>query len=198
MDKILKQKMYNTYYNMKQRCYNPKSNRYKIYGGRGIKICDEWLNDKDKFFNWCISSGIKKELSIDRIDVDGDYCPENCRWATNKEQVNNMRCNVKLEYKGKEYTIAQLSELLNINYQTIHKRLKYYNYDIDKVLTAPLHIRLDYETKSGERYIYKIKDSYSVQIKKKYYGCRKSLEDAIKLRNEKLKELQIQGETKCK
>lgn len=196
MDKILQQKMYNTYYNMKQRCYNPKSNRYKIYGGRGIKICDEWLNNKDKFFNWCISSGIKKELSIDRIDVNGDYCPENCRWATNKEQLNNIRGNVKLEYKGKEYTIAQLSELLNINYQTIHKRLKYYNYDIDKVLTAPLHIRLDYETKSGERYIYKIKDSYSVQIKKKYYGCRKSLEDAIKLRNEKLKELQIQGETK--
>ena len=194
MDKDLKKKMYSTYYGMKQRCYNPSSNRYKIYGGRGIKICDEWLNDKNKFFEWCISSGIKKELSIDRIDVNGDYCPKNCRWATNKQQLNNMRCNVKLKYNGKEYTIAQLSELLNLNYQTIHKRLKYYNYDIDKVLTAPLHIRLDYQTKSGERYIYKMKNGYSIQIKKKYCGCRKNLEEAIKLRDERLKELQIQGE----
>lgn len=196
MDKILQRKIFNTYNGMKDRCYNPKSVSYKNYGARGIKICDEWLNDKNKFFEWCISFGIKKELSIDRIDVNGDYCPENCRWATNKEQLNNMRCNVKLEYNGKEYTIAQLSELLNINYQTIHKRLKYYNYDIDKVLTAPLHIRLDYQTKSGERYIYKMKKGYSVQIKKKYYGCRRNLEDAIELRDKKLKELQIQGELK--
>lgn len=195
MDKILQRKIFNTYNGMKYRCYNPKSASYKNYGARGIKICDEWLNDKNKFFEWCISSGIKKELSIDRIDVNGNYSPTNCRWATNKQQLNNMRCNVKLEYKDKKYTIAELSELLNINYQTIHKRLKYYNYDIDKVLSAPLHIRLDYKTKSGERYIYKINDSYSVQIKKKYYGCKKSLEDAIKLRNEKIKELQIQGKT---
>ena len=87
----------NIYKNMKLRCYYPKHNRYKNYGGRGICICDEWLNDKTLFFQWAFANGYSDELTIDRIDVNKGYSPNNCRWVTQKEQQNNRSNNKRRE-----------------------------------------------------------------------------------------------------
>lgn len=89
MDGEKKSNLFQRWMGMKNRCYNPKNDHYHRYGGRGISVCDEWLNDFQSFYDWSMSNGYKKKLQIDRIDNDGNYCPENCRWVTNKKNARN-------------------------------------------------------------------------------------------------------------
>ena len=109
--------------NMVQRCTNPLSTYYYRYGGRGIKMCDEWRHDRKAFKKWAMQNGYREDLTIDRIDNDGDYTPENCRWVTMKENINNSsRCHYVTAF-GEKHSLKVWSELLGISYNTLKKRV---------------------------------------------------------------------------
>jgi len=93
-------RLYTTWTNIKQRCYNENSDDYNNYGGRGIGVCGEWLNSFEDFYNWAMSSGYADNLTIDRIDVNGNYCADNCRWVSRYEQRHNRRDSAKPDLKG--------------------------------------------------------------------------------------------------
>ena len=117
-------KLYNIYHSMKKRCYNRHDPRFERWGKRGIKVCSEWLDDFMNFYTWAINNGYQEGLTIDRIDNDKDYSPDNCRWTTSKVQANNRRSNIYLTYNGEVKTIAQWSEQLDIHYKCLWKRHK--------------------------------------------------------------------------
>ena len=117
--------IYSHYFGMKGRCYNTKESRYKYYGGRGIKICNEWLGKYGllKFFIWSMENGWEDGLTIDRIDNDRGYSPDNCRWTTMDVQLRNRR-NIKLFYFEGEYrNIKEISEIAGVKYQPLRKLL---------------------------------------------------------------------------
>ena len=106
---------------MKGRCENPNRPNYKNYGGRGIKVCKEW-HEASNFILWALSNGYKRGLQLDRIDNDGNYCPENCKWSTNEEQCNNREHHILLTIGGETKTIAQWAKETGLKYRTIHAR----------------------------------------------------------------------------
>lgn len=114
--------LYKSWSHMKQRCMNKKCQDYHRYGGRGIKVCEEWL-DFDNFHRWAINNGYEKGRSIERINNDGDYCPSNCKWATAQEQNNNKRSNRKVTLNGESKNVQQWARELGINASTLYTRL---------------------------------------------------------------------------
>lgn len=125
-------RIYRIWRNMKNRCSNPKSTDYKHYGGKGISYCIEWENFKG-FFN-DMSSSYKDNLSLDRIDVNGNYSKENCRWATNREQALNKIDTIYINFKGKNVTLVELSEKTGIKYITLYQRIFRYKMLIEKAV----------------------------------------------------------------
>ena len=116
-------RLYTEWAAMKARCYNPRNKRYDRYGGRGIAICDEWRESYETFRNWALANGYRDDLTIERNDTDGDYCPENCKWATQKEQQNNRSNNVKIDYHGETMSMKQWAERVGMEYSCLYARL---------------------------------------------------------------------------
>lgn len=137
---------YNIWEGMRQRCMNVTNDAYMDYGGRGIEVCERW---KHSFENFYSDMGKRPSLkhTLDRYpDQNGNYEPSNCRWATKKEQANNRRSNVLIEYKGEVKTLKQWCEALNMSYKLVHKRIKQFNWTIDEAFNTPV--------KRESRYLY--------------------------------------------
>lgn len=148
-------RIYRIYAGMKSRCYNPNRKKYPIYGGRGIKICDEWLGEDGfmNFYNWSISNGYDDTLSIDRIDVNGNYEPSNCRWATTKKQGNNTTTNRYITFNGKTKTLAEWSDETGISYSALKHRIDR-GWEIEKALTTKGNCNYRKLTYNGETHSY--------------------------------------------
>jgi len=167
------------------RCYYPTTNGYQRYGGRGITMCDEWINNPGSFYDWSINNGYKKGLTIDRIDVNGNYEPSNCRWVTKEVQDNNRRNNRNITCNGKEKTLAQWAREYNINIVTLSDRLKA-GLSIEEALNKPV-------IKSGGKLLFEIKGEtkllsdwckiYNINYQTAWKKIKdgKSIETALKL-----------------
>lgn len=135
-------RLYKCWQDMKSRCEYAKDFNYHNYGGRGIKVCDEWCNSYLSFRAWALNNGYTPTLTIDRIDVNGNYEPTNCRWVTLEAQQNNRRNNIYVEYNGETLTLRQLakkySEPNGISYKTLWYRFTIAKWDLERCVTIPL------------------------------------------------------------
>ena len=125
--------LYKRWSSILDRCYRPSKLKYKNYGKRGIKVCKEWSDDFMSFRNWAMSNGYKKGLTIDRIDVNGDYCPENCRWVDKKTQARNRRNNIFYLLNKKKVTLSQLLKEIKYTESLYYSHLKSGKKDIKDI-----------------------------------------------------------------
>lgn len=120
---LVRNPIYRVWQNAKNRCYNQNVKEYKNYGGRGIQMCNEWKNDFMPFYQWSIENGYKENLTIDRINNDGNYEPTNCRYATKETQSTNRRNIVFVTYKNEQKTISEWCRLLNLDFNMVYQRI---------------------------------------------------------------------------
>ncbi len=130
---IQDKKIYKKWSHMLSRCNNPKDISYKNYGGRGIKVCKEWF-DYENFAKWSIENGYSENLELDRINTNGDYSPDNCRYITRLENSRNKRKTLKFCYKGEELTLKQLADKYEINYKILWQRIRRSKMTIEKAI----------------------------------------------------------------
>ena len=136
---------------MHERCEYQKHKHYKDYGGRGIVVCEEW-KEYLSFAKWAFKNGYRDNLSIDRIDVNGNYEPSNCRWITMKEQLNNKRSNRLVEYQGITYTLTQLADKVGLNKTTLKERLNL-GWSIEDAVERPVRQRTRGYRPSGTKMV---------------------------------------------
>lgn len=129
--------LYAMWTSMMYRCHNPKNQAYKFYGARGISVCEEW-HDYLKFKEWVESTKKEESLTIERIDVNGNYCPENCIWVSMKEQANNRRSNIIFEYNGEKHNLMEWCNLLGLNYKNIHNRIYKLGWSFEKAISTKI------------------------------------------------------------
>ena len=131
------ERLHKIWYGMLYRCFNPQSQKYTLYGGRGIGICNDWLKEPNKFVEWSLASGYEIGLSIDRIDNNKGYSPDNCRWIMREKQSGNRRTNAVFFYNGERLTAAEASRRTGLKYSTILKRIRS-GWDPESILTLPI------------------------------------------------------------
>lgn len=128
-------RLYSVWEGMKKRCLNPSHDSYKDYGGRGITVCAEWANSFEAFRDWALANGYRDDLTLDRKENDGPYSPENCRWATLKQQNNNTRRNRMITFQGETRTLSQWAELTGIKFDKLRQRLNK-GWSVERALTT--------------------------------------------------------------
>ena len=129
-------RLYRIWSGMIQRCTNPNKDNYPFYGGRGITVCNEWREDFISFRDWAIANGYADNLTLDRIDNDGNYEPSNCRWETQLRQCNNTRRNHLLTFQGETHTISEWARIVGMKVDTLERRINGYGWSVDKALTT--------------------------------------------------------------
>ena len=143
--KLSDSRIYKIYYAMKQRCFNPKTKNYSGYGGRGITVCQEWVDNFLCFYDWSIKNGYEEKLengrnklTLDRIDNNGNYKPSNCRWVVQKVNERNKRTNRIIEFNREKHTIVEWSEILNIPASRLYNRL-FDGWSVERAFTTPVN-----------------------------------------------------------
>lgn len=129
-------RLYRIWCNMKTRCYCSTDPHYKRWGGRGITICEAWLNDFQAFYTWSMSNGYSDVLTIDRVNNDKPYSPENCRWVSLYEQANNTRKNRYYEHKGETHTLAEWARILGISRSILKDRICKLNWSFEEAISV--------------------------------------------------------------
>lgn len=139
---LTESKLYGVWMNIKARCYSPKADSFENYGKRGIQVCEEWRKDFKSFYDWAINSGYKEDVrgkyTIERINVDGNYCPKNCTWISITEQEQNKRNSVRITYKNETKSLKEWAKTTGIKEVTLRSRYGR-GWSVERVLTEPLH-----------------------------------------------------------
>lgn len=147
--KMSKTRLYHTWASIKSRCYYAGHKSYNNYGGRGITMCDEWANSSEAFIKWALSSGYADDMTIERIDVNGNYTPENCKWIPAKDQAKNRRSCRVYTYNGKTQNLTNWCNELQLPYKNIHNRLVKLGWSFERAISEPIHI--DKRNKSNKK-----------------------------------------------
>lgn len=132
----VRNRLYVIWWNMVRRCTDPLCDSYAGYGGRGIAVCAEWRNNFEAFRDWALANGYRDDLTIDRRDPNGNYEPDNCRWATPKQQANNRRTNRICTYKGVTGTMAELCDIFDLDYMLVNNRVQK-GWSIEDAMATP-------------------------------------------------------------
>ena len=130
-------RLHNIWLTMRRRCSKPNCSTYHKYGAKGIRVCDEWESRFENFGDWSIENGYSDNLTIDRIDPKGNYCPSNCRWATQKVQQNNRSNNVHITYKGETHSLTEWAKITGISARVLYDR-HYRKWDVNRIFEQPV------------------------------------------------------------
>ena len=148
---MAKTELYRKWASIKQRCLDESRADYERYGGAGIAVCDEWKNSFVSFMNWSLNNGYKEGLSIDRIDNNKEYCPENCRWIKLEEQSANRRSNIYITYNGETKTLTDWCKYFNVDYSRTKAKIKKYGFSFEEAIFSQNYVLRDERKKLANK-----------------------------------------------